>query len=375
MNNGVNNSQINTNTNTNSQPSLAPMTGVTVAPVQSVPVDVSLSSNLTNNVPQQTVAPVNTIPNVISPTVPSNSNLMEPQMVSPSNNISPTIVPSVASSNTNNAVTPVVIGNAPIMNPNSIRSNVTIPGGENVGSNKEKKKINIFPLLIFCIILLSFLCIYFHISHQKEMEGLRYNCTPLTSSAEEIELDKNSTLVQDLYNKVSTNIREDYVGGVGLTPSMKLYLAYRQILDKDKYDSNCNLFSSTSSSYFIPKAFKEETLRQEYKKLFGEGSTLPLDNIQFDRSCLVGYQYISARGEYVEGYCNQKTATSYKVSKEISKATSFRNTIILTEEVKYYETEGVNLPTYLKSGTYVYTFRLDMNYNYVLVSKNYEGKY
>ena len=49
---------------------------------------------------------------------------------------------------------------------------------------------------------------------------------------------------------------------------MKLYLAYRQILETEKYDSNCNLFSQTSmepytcevSTLFVPKAFKEETL-------------------------------------------------------------------------------------------------------------------
>ena len=35
----------------------------------------------------------------------------------------------------------------------------------------------------------------------------------------------------------------------------------------------------------------------------------------------------------------------------------------------------VELPESLKSGNYFYTFRLDMNYNYVLVSKVYEDKY
>ena len=35
----------------------------------------------------------------------------------------------------------------------------------------------------------------------------------------------------------------------------------------------------------------------------------------------------------------------------------------------------MELPSYLKNGKYYYTFRLDMNYNFVLVSKTYEDKY
>ena len=38
------------------------------------------------------------------------------------------------------------------------------------------------------------------------------------------------------------------------------------------------------------------------------------------------------------------------------------------------ESEKMPLPDYLKSGTYYYTFRLDMNYNYILVSKEIEQK-
>ena len=45
------------------------------------------------------------------------------------------------------------------------------------------------------------------------------------------------------------------------------------------------------------------------------------------------------------------------------------------EEVKYIETEGLTLPNYLISGIYHYTFRLDLNYNYVLINKSYEEKY
>ena len=210
---------------------------------------------------------------------------------------------------------------------------------------------------------------------------MKYNCTPITAK-EETKLDLNSTIVTELYSKVQTTIRED-IANPNFDDTMKLYLAYRQIKEKDKYDSNCNLFNNNLmepytcevSTKFVPKAFKEETLKHEIKKMYGEETNIELKNIQLGKSCVVGYQYIKERGEFVEGYCNQKTATSFKVTKKLLEATSTKNTIILKEDVKYHENEKMNLPEYLKSGTYIYTFRLDMNYNYVLVSKTYENKY
>ena len=47
---------------------------------------------------------------------------------------------------------------------------------------------------------------------------------------------------------------------------------------------------------------------------------------------------------------------------------------MLYEEVKYYNAEGIDLPEKMKSGTYVYTFKLDMNYNYTYVSKVLQEK-
>ena len=129
------------------------------------------------------------------------------------------------------------------------------------------------------------------------------------------------------------------------------------------------------STNFVPKAFKEETLIQEIKKLYGEKTNIPLKNIQLSNSCIVGYQYIKERGEFVEGYCSGQNANLFKVDKEITKAVSTNSTVTLTEEVKYHSSEGKDLPNYLKSGTYTYVFRLDMNYNYVIVSKTYEEKY
>ena len=76
-----------------------------------------------------------------------------------------------------------------------------------------------------------------------------------------------------------------------------------------------------------------------------------------------------------EGYCNKKVALSFKAEKTLVSATSTGNTIILTEEVKYKAGENLDLPNYLKSGTYRYTFRLDKNYNYVLISKTHETQY
>ena len=65
----------------------------------------------------------------------------------------------------------------------------------------------------------------------------------------------------------------------------------------------------------------------------------------------------------------------FKAEKTLVSATSTGNTIILTEEVKYKAGENLDLPNYLKSGTYRYTFRLDKNYNYVLISKTHETQY
>ena len=164
---------------------------------------------------------------------------------------------------------------------------------------------------------------------------------------------------------------------------MKLYLAFRQIPDYQMYDSNCNLFSNGRmepytcevSTNFIPKAFKKETLEAEWKKLYGESTPMPLINVKLENSCIGGYEWIPERDEYVQGYCKQNTATSYRVTKKLKKATTSRNTIILVEEVTYAGNEKLDLPVYLKSGTYYYTFRLDMNYNYVLLAKTYDEKY
>ena len=199
---------------------------------------------------------------------------------------------------------------------------------------------------------------------------------------EEVKLDLNSTLVKDLYNKVYTNIRED-IAQFNLTDELKLYLAFKQIPSDKFYDSNCNLFDQTSMKLyscttggdFVPKAFKEESLQLEVKKLFGEKVTLENKNIQLGGICLGGYQYIAERGEYVEGNCGEYNSTIYRADKKLVEAVSTQNTIKLKEEVRYYGNEKNPIPDYLKSGDYIYTFRLDTNYNYVYVNKEYVEKY
>lgn len=258
-----------------------------------------------------------------------------------------------------------------------------IESAKNTNVTKKKKGGGLtFILLLICVGLGGYIY-YSSNSHKAQIDKLNYNCTPVLASKEETKLDVNSTLVKTLYSKVETNIRED-IAQPEFNDNMKLYLAYRQVLDSDKYDSNCNAFSSTAmeplicdpnNSNFVPKAFKPEKLELAYKKLFGENATFQLANIQLGRSCIGGYQYIESRNEYVQGRCTQQNSTFYTANKKIIEATSSRNRIVLKEEVKYGQSEGVELPSYLKNGYYYYIFRLDLDYNYVLVSKTYESKY
>lgn len=252
----------------------------------------------------------------------------------------------------------------------------------NSGPQKKRGGGFTFLLLLVCVGLGGYIY-YSSINHKSQIDTLNYNCTPVLASKEETKLDVNSNLVKTLYSKVETNIRED-IAQPEFNDNMKWYLAYRQVLDSDKYDSNCNLFSSTSmeplicdpnNSTFTPKAFKPEKIILAYKNLFGEDTPYELKNVQLGSSCIGGYQYIAERDEFVQGRCSQQNSTFYTVKKSIVEATSSRNRIVLKEEVQYKQSEGVTLPDYLKSGYYYYVFRLDLNYNYVLVSKTYESKY
>ena len=245
----------------------------------------------------------------------------------------------------------------------------------------ERRGIGIAPFLLLIIILLGGYTYMITVGHKKEVLNIVENCSPVNTT-EEIKLDLNSTLVKDLYRKVETSIRED-LAQPEFNDNMKIYLAYRQILERDKYDSNCNLFSNTIMEPFRcvdtpenkPKAFKEETMLQELKKLYGENMQIPLANIQLGSSCLGGYAYIKDRGEFVQGKCDSQSATTFSVDKKLLEAKSTGNKIILKEEVNYHGTDSMDVPESLKNGYYYYTFLLDINYNYILLNKTYESKY
>ena len=214
---------------------------------------------------------------------------------------------------------------------------------------------------------------YIYTDYQKD---LRNKCSPLAlNNNKTTNLDIDSTIVKDLYSKVKTNIKEDMASNE-LNDGMKLYLAYRQIPKSKIYESNCNLFNNTSMNLltcekndnFVPNAFKEEDLKLELVKLFGENTQIENGNIQLGNSCVGGYQYIAERGEYVEGNCLSDTTTLYNVEKKLISATVTNDIITLKEKVRYYGTESIDIDR-LKNGIYVYKFKLDKNYNYIYVSK------
>ena len=384
MNNGVNNENV---VNNEEQSTLAPMAGVKIAPAEEGPVNASSGNstavvNAKKEEPKLTVSGETVQLNVVQPNTgvqpqpaPSQPQIVTAEQVN--NTTQTTEQPQVAYSRLAD----------PIKEERKLKEEQELQEqAQIINENpKPKKTVNILPILLVIIIALIGYIVYMNNSNQKDMINLRYNCTPVNASKEEKELDLNSTLVKDLYGKVETNVRED-LANPNFDDNMRLYLAYRQIKDKDKYDSNCNLFlpgamepyTCEESTRFNPTAFKAETLQDEVKKLFGEETNIPLKNIQLGSTCIVGYQYIANRGdngEFVEGYCDKQIATSFKANKTLIKATTTRNTIVLTEEVKYIESEKQQLPDTLVSGIYKYTFRLDMNYNYVLVSKTFESKY
>ena len=228
---------------------------------------------------------------------------------------------------------------------------------------------------IFTLILIAGFCFYTYYeytNHQAEVAYIKAKCSPVSTSGEEKELKLDSTIVLDLYNKVKTDVLEDVASLNRLDSKMRLYLAYRQIPQNRIYDSNCNQFSDATMQNYscagIPKAFKVEAIEVEKKKLFGEDANIPNDHIQLGSYCIGGYEYIESRGEYVQGECQVTTTTTFKVEKKLKKAVSKESEIVLYEDVKYYGND-TELPEYLKSGTYKYTFKLDTNYNYIYVNK------
>ena len=319
------------------------MAGVKIAPPNENPINASA---------QQTPSPVQiqqkeSIKSQVPPQIPNQNNNIQ-QNINTSN---------IQANQQNNT--------QPIINP-----------------PKEKKKKNtLIPILLLIILIISGYTVYTSKNYQNTISIIKNKCSPI-KEGKETKLDINSELVQELYKKVSTNIRED-IANPEFNDNMKIYLAYRQILERDKYDSNCNLFDINSmepftceeSSTFIPKAIKEETIKSKLIELFGEENNIPLQNIQLGTSCIGGYQYIEKRGEFVEGYCSSQITNSFEVTKKIISATTTQTNIIIKEDVKYHEGEKLSLPNTLKSGIYTYVFQLDHNYHYILKEKTYKSKY
>lgn len=268
-----------------------------------------------------------------------------------------------------------VISNEPMLIP------MTEPPQQIIRS-VEVRKSKLTPILLVAVLVLVAYIIYTTKTNQTQINNLIYKCTPVNATKEEKELDTDSTLVKNLYNIVKTNIRED-VAQTDYNDTYKAYLVLRQMSKSSFYDSNCNMFNNSGMEpykcdgiqNFHPMAFTEDDYILKWKEIYGENSKPYLGNIKLKNECIGGYQYIPERHEFVEGSCDKQSATSYKVTKTIKKAVTTRNTIIITEEVRYKENEGLTLPDYLKNGYYIYTFRLDINYNYVLVSKEYQSKY
>lgn len=244
-----------------------------------------------------------------------------------------------------------------------------------------KKSSSQTILILLLISMFCFYTYYVYTTHQQEIAKLKYDCTPISNNdKKEKKLDIDSSIVKFLYNEVSTNIREDLGLSGGMDDDYKLYLAFKKIPNSKFYDSNCNLFSDTSMVSYTcveneenpPRAFKIESLHLAYNELFGDDSNLIDRNIQLGNSCIGGYQYIEKRGEYVEGQCSNTYTTTFRADKKLTKAYAKDGRIYLVEDVKYYGNEGLDLPSNLKSGKYIYTFKLDMNYNYILENKEIE---
>ncbi len=332
----------------------------------------------------------------VAPSTVPISNIPSNGVVAPSVLPATNAVPSYPSAPTMEIVPQSVAPSVPVMMPQTnletapVSTPIVVPPSESVvkeapksDEKPPKQKMNKLMLFLFLLVLiLGGLSFFLYSSKKRSLSELKYRCSPIHESKEEVALDLDSTLVQDLYSKVKTSIREDYAQPEW-NDTMKLYLAYRQISSHEMYDSNCNMFDKEKmepytcemSVTFMPRAFSTSTLELEWKKLYGEETPMPHINVKLQNGCVGGFEYISERDEYVEGYCKNPVATSFKVKKTLKSAYSSRNMIILEEEVKYSGNEKMELPSYLKSGTYYYTFRLDMNYHYVLVSKKLDDKY
>lgn len=348
-NNITPNQQAPTNVQTNTQPEqpsniLAGSPGVVVAPVSSEPTDASSADKGRVN-------------GIVRSATETEQTLSHTTMINPT------------------VVTPRVEITSATAAPPPIEEN---PQVESIPEPIPKKSRKSKFLIILLLLVIAGMGFYIYQDYRKDLA--RGECSPLVASDDTLrELDINSSIVQELYDKIKTTIRED-VAYHNFDDTFKLYLAYRQIPTSEIYESNCNLFNESnmsnftcsSSTNFSPTAFKEETLQREVRKLFGESISIPNQNIVLGNSCFGGYQYIAERGEYVQGYCGQIPTTSYNVDKELISATVQGDTITLREDVRYYSAEGISNDQ-LQSGVYVHTFKLDNSYHYAYINRTIEA--
>lgn len=346
------------------------------------PVAANVQPTVVNPVVNQTVGipsvQPQTVVQQVQPNVTVQQNLSS-QSVQPSTNVVASSQPSAVlqpAQQANPVITSPVVQNVVSQPVQQVESVQNSSGQDNNKKKKKKPKNKLARFLLFIVFLLVLGCAFMWYYHQQQMLLMNIKCTPVSTTSGSKELDLDSTIVTELYSKVKTNIKED-LGQSELNDELKIYLAYRQIPQSKFYESRCNLFETINmepftcqaSTTFTPLAFKESDIQLELKKLFGEDANIANQNIQLGNTCIGGYQYIEKRGEYVQGQCQSTGTVLYRVEKELIGAVSNKSTIVLTERVKYYGSEGLEVPSKLVSGIYKYTFKLDMNYNYIFVNK------
>lgn len=243
----------------------------------------------------------------------------------------------------------------------------------------QKVKNKATPILLLVILLFGGAAYMQYTQNQKLVNYYKNEYSPINSKSEK-KLNLDSSLVKSLYNMVKTTGDEDYANPE-FDNNLKRYLAYRNMpINNINTNSNCNQFDDTKMYYYIcndndytPAAFKVSDLEISMDTMFGENHGIIHDNIQLGRECIGGFEYIESRGEYVQGNCTRKTANLVNVDKELVDAKSIESHIYLEEKVRYYPADNNEIPSYLHSGNYKYTFRLDRNYNYVYVNREYIG--
>lgn len=339
-------SNVNINSTSTSERMLAGSPGIVIAPAVEGPRDASIADKGQVNGTVTQTGVQNT------QTVSTSAPMLNPTVVTPRVEMTSTVP--VTPPPTKEEATPETVSTMP--------------------PKKSKKGKTFIILLLFIVIAMGG---YIYKDYREDQ--IRGECSPLVAGDNSLrDLELNSSIVQELYAKVKTTVREDLAYNT-YDDTLKLYLAFRQIPNSEIYESNCNLFNEnvmsnftcSSATNFIPMAFSEKTLEKEVKKLFGESVSIPNQNIVLGNSCFGGYQYIADRGEYVKGYCGQVPTTTYKADKELISASVQGDTITLREKVRYYSAQ-TSVPDSLRNGVYVYTFKLDNHYHYAYIGRSVE---